>query len=502
MKAASLMVMFAALLAAAARLHAQDAPPDVKPGEIAGRIVDEHGAPIEGALVDAWTWYKGNETKTDKDGRFVLKKLDKRDNVELRISKDGFCPWYNPQQETGVATLNVTLNSRTYFEGTVRSPDDKPVPNALVRADNGPHQGPGVHISTLWTEVRSGPDGRYRLYVSPAAYDLQVRVAGLGAWRSGGRITINEGDTPTVDIPLEKGVTFVAKAVDSQTGEPVHRVKLSNWQHKDIEGMSDEEGFVTIDGMQPGEFEFQVKADGYARWWSDAATKDHQRIPDGKRNFDDLTFNLSTGMEPVTITLEKGVTITGQVVDPDGKPVAGATVDPARTGTGNSLSGDTRFSVTSKNDGSFKLTMPASLDARHNLFAHDGKYGKWRKWANAVGEPFQAKPGDKIENVTLTLQKGGTVKGRATYANGEPAADRRVRAAMTDGLDNRYYMPESRTDKDGNFELKFVRPGEAMIQVEPYWLDPNQAPGGTSQTVTVKAGETTEGIALTAQERN
>ena len=58
----------------------------------------------------------GNETKTDKDGHFHLKKLDRHSRIELRISKDGFDPWYNPQQETAVADLNVVLNNRTYFE--------------------------------------------------------------------------------------------------------------------------------------------------------------------------------------------------------------------------------------------------------------------------------------------------------------------------------------------------------------------------------------------------
>ena len=54
------------------------------------------------------------------------------------------------------------------------------------------------------------------------------------------------------------------------------------------------------------------------------------------------------------IVVEKGVRIRGRVVDPDGKPVVGATVAPALTGTGNSLTGDTRFSVTSKDGGAVR----------------------------------------------------------------------------------------------------------------------------------------------------
>src|SRR3954468_21455572 len=67
--------------------RATDAVSDVKPGEIAGVVTDDKGNPLEGATVDAWSWYKGNETKTDKDGRFHLKKLDPHEKPDLRISK-------------------------------------------------------------------------------------------------------------------------------------------------------------------------------------------------------------------------------------------------------------------------------------------------------------------------------------------------------------------------------------------------------------------------------
>jgi protocatechuate 3,4-dioxygenase beta subunit len=487
-------VLVSVILALTASLKAEPAT-EVKPGELTGIITDEQGKPIEGALIDAWTWYPRHETKTNKDGRYHLKKLDARGKVELRISKDGFCPWYKPQQDTGI-NLDVQLNSRTYFQGKVVGPDGKPVPDALVRTDNGPHEGPGVHISTLWTETRTGSDGTYRLYVSPDKYDLRVRVPKAGSWRSEGRIAISDSDTPTLDITLNKGITFVAKAIDSVTGKPVAGVKLSNWQHKGVEGASGQDGLITIDGMEPGKFEFDVVAKGYARWWSDEATENHQRKPDGKRNFDNLTFDLRDAMMPVTITIEPAVTITGKVLDPDGKPVEGATVAPARTGTGNSLTGDTRFSVRTQKDGTFTMSLPASLDAQHNLVAHDGDYEQWRTWANGVGEPITTKPGDKIDNITLNLQRPAIIKGRVLTPGGEPVADKEVRAMMNDGLDHRYYVPTVRTDKDGNYELKFVRAGAALVQVEPFWLDANAAPKGTSQTVTADANAQADGIDL------
>jgi hypothetical protein len=107
----------------------------------------------------------------------------------------------------------------------------------------------------------------------------------------------------------------------------------------------------------PGRFAFQVDSPGHARWWSEQATTkwSHFHIYSYRggwqRNFDRIDFDLTPGMEPVTITVEKAVKITGRVLDPDGKAVAGATVAPSLTGSGNSPTGDTRFSYQTGPDG-------------------------------------------------------------------------------------------------------------------------------------------------------
>lgn len=205
-------------------------------------------------------------------------------------------------------------------------------------------------------------------------------------------------------------------------------------------------------------------------------------------------------MGPVTIVAEKGVTVRGRVLDPEGKPVAKATVAPALTGTGNSLTGDTRFSVKTKEDGTYEVLLPASGDREYNLVAHDGGYSEWRNWANGVNKPFRTRPGEILEGVDLSLTRPATVRGRVVDTGGKPVAGRQVRASAADALENRYYDPTAAaTDADGRFELKFIRPSEQHIQVYPFWLFADQAPKGTSQTVTLEPGEVREGIELIAQ---
>ncbi|MGA2229640.1 MAG: hypothetical protein ABSH22_01830 [Tepidisphaeraceae bacterium] len=188
--------------------------------------------------------------------------------------------------------------------------------------------------------------------------------------------------------------------------------------------------------------------------------------------------------------------------DPDGKPVAGATVAPALTGSGNSLTGDTRFSVASAPDGTFDMRLPASGDGQYNLVAHDGAYREWRHWANGVIPPFKTKPGDELSGVAIKLTRGGIVRGHVLDEQGHPAVDAQVRASSFDQLENRYYDPTTKTDGDGNFELKFVRPDQQYIQVAPFFLHADQAPNGTTLTVTVVEGQTCEGVNLTIKPIN
>jgi len=480
---------------------------EVRPDELAGVVVDTQGKPIEAVEVDAWTWYPGHETKTDQKGVFRIGNLDKGRKVEIRFRKPGYTPQLFLTQPTGVAGWVVVLGEKTYFEGKVTGPDGKPAAGALIRANNGPKMADGVMITEIWTEAKTDKAGRYRMYAQADGYDIQVRMPGVGVARLPGT-AIGNDEAKQLDIRLQPGVNFRAKTVDAGTGRPVAGVRLSHWQHPGIEGRSDKEGLLTIADMMPGRFNFQVESEGNTRWWSDQAASEWSRrkIDESRggwqRNFDGLDFDLESGMGPVTITLERGVKITGRVIDPDGKPVAGATVAPALTGTGNSLTGDTRFSVETTAEGKFTMLLPASGDREYNLVAHDGKYEEWRTWANGVLLPIRTKPREEINDVTLRLTRGATVRGRVTDAQGKPVAGHEVRASAADRRENRYYDPTTTTRDDGTYELKYVRPGEQFIQVAPFWLDAKEAPEGSSQTLTLAPGKSKDGVNFQIQRRD
>ena len=106
--------------------HAEG-PKIVGPDELAGVVVDTQGKPLEGVEVDAWTWYPGNETRTNARGGFRLGKHDKDRKVEVVFRKPGYTPQLFVTQPTGMQGWVVVLGDKTYFEGKVTGPDGKPV---------------------------------------------------------------------------------------------------------------------------------------------------------------------------------------------------------------------------------------------------------------------------------------------------------------------------------------------------------------------------------------
>jgi protocatechuate 3,4-dioxygenase beta subunit len=500
-------------------LLAKPAPPkmfatDAKETELTGVVTDESGAPLSGVKVDAWTWHPGNETVTDKDGRFLLPGFEPGEALEVEFTKDAYSPSLFVRKKAGTPNWVVVLTQGTWLEGKVLDPKGQAMSKALVRASRGPYHNPQVMIGEVWSETHADDTGHYRLHLEPSTYDVQVRVPGTGAVRHQ-KVALQSREKKQLDLQLNAGVTFHAAVRNSATGKPVGGIVLWNWLHPDIEGTSDERGNLEIPGMMDGEFEFNVSAVGvdrkasivagdYARWWSASAVHEHQRANNKdrngfQRNFDSLTFNLQGADANVEVFVEPAVSITGRVLDPDGHPVAGATVAPAKTGTGNSLTGDTRFSYRTDKDGRFTMKLPASGVAQYNLVAHDGDYNEWRNWANGSGENLKTEPGQKLENVELKLARPGTVRGQALGNFGKPRPHIKVRAAAVDMRDNRYYMPTTTTDEAGRYELRFVAPGEHFIQTEPFWLSATDAPKEASRVVTVKSAAIVENVDFSAR---
>jgi len=166
---------------AAARETVAEKLADIQPEELAGIVKDENGKPLEGVLVDVWTWYKGDETVTDADGvfRFRPESDGGRRRVEVRFSKPGYSPEYNFKQPVGVKDLVITLNNKTLLEGVLRAADGAPVAGVTVRGEQGPNHADGVLIGSVHRRQRP----LHALCIPRYLYDFGRQQGGRGPIR-------------------------------------------------------------------------------------------------------------------------------------------------------------------------------------------------------------------------------------------------------------------------------------------------------------------------------
>jgi protocatechuate 3,4-dioxygenase beta subunit len=399
----------------------------------------------------------------------------------------------------------ITMTGDTAVEGVVKDASGAPVKGVVIRMEQetkcGQYAGKSWCHRMPYREATTDEQGRYRIFVEQDYYTVTIFGNALGTCEHG-EVWVPKGEHKKMDFSGDPTVKLEADVVDAQTGEPVLDAELAIlYFDMDKRWKGNGRGMVTVSGVFSGNCEFYPKHPDYARWWSEEAVNPWQRLDlvdnektGWQRNFDDLTFKVTaeTAGRPVKIFMERAVIVRGRVLDPDGKPVAGATVDPAHTGTGNSLTGDTRFSAKTDAAGRYELRLPASNAAQYNLVAHDGKYKEWRQWANGVLPPVRTKPGDVLENVDIHLTQPGMVKGVVVDKEGKPVAGQRVRTEPVDRIENRYYDPETVTDKEGKFSLPFVRPGKHYLWAARWSHDPEDVKPEDLHIIEVKAGVTLE----------
>ena len=87
--------------------------------ELAGVVTDANGEPLADVKVDAWTWYPGTETKTDAEGRFLLRGFDRGEAVEVEFTKGGYSPSLYVAQKAGSNNWTIVLTQGTWLEGKV-----------------------------------------------------------------------------------------------------------------------------------------------------------------------------------------------------------------------------------------------------------------------------------------------------------------------------------------------------------------------------------------------
>jgi protocatechuate 3,4-dioxygenase beta subunit len=266
------------------------------------RVETESGAALSGATVlvtsgDALPY--GALTATD--GKASLGRLG-APPYKLRVAARGF---EQALLSDVFADTTVRLHPASSLEALVVDGSGKPVAHATVL----------VAGSGLWPARRleSGGDGRARIAsLTAGAYDLKAELGSLVSRTEVG-VHLDHGETRAVKLVLGAG-RMVPIVVSDGDGD--HPLLVPNADVLLVEGgvssfplrgRTNAFGRVTLGPAAPGQLVAAARADGFV-------AKSTVAVPDS------IT-------EDVRIPLLRGGTLRGDVVDREGRPIGGATVE-------------------------------------------------------------------------------------------------------------------------------------------------------------------------------
>jgi protocatechuate 3,4-dioxygenase beta subunit len=424
---------------------------------IAGKVVDEHGAPVAAAAVRVAAAGPGarfgrpRQTFADDTGRFAMDGLPRQpmDVVAVHQTASSETRRIDLSGAPAATGLVLALDVTGRIAGTVSDSDGEPLEGAQV---------------LLWPDSVRGPGsvGDFRLRSqSTALTDAGGRFEFRGL--VGGRYTLR-ANRPGVSA---RERAFVREDVYARVGDV------------DVQLVLDDDGVVTgrvafEDGSPPAAF--NVSLGGFAGvggtgtpFASADGSFELRDVPAGRYTIAIRGAGFSRAEVPEveiapgetrdvgTITVRRGRTIAGRVVTAEHQPVEGATVVLGKTlfGTGTRAAAvaftpsGTKTGTTDEN-GEFAISGVPSHDL--NVIADHETAGR----TMPVVIPGSR---ESVYGLQLVIEPTGALDGTVTMA-GEPAADVPV-SCQSQSVPNAIFHVAS--GHDGRFRFDRLSPGKYMV---------------------------------------
>ena len=179
-----------------------------------------------------------------------------------------------------------------------------------------------------------------------------------------------------------------------------------------------------------------------------------------------MTMVLATAdTQGVDLSVVRGGTVSGHVVDRGGHPIAGAVLRARGGNLRPTLATDV---AESDHAGGFELRLPAgtfSLDASHPRFAGI---------AGATAPRITVEPGDHL-TTTLTLTAGCVIAGRVVRHDGKPAGDGAIEKQWTGEEGDLDFTLAGKIEPDGTFRWMTTDEADVTLRAWPWKSPPSPA---------------------------
>ena len=320
-------------------------------------------------------------------------------------------------------------------------------PSVTVPREPGMSYNAMPRLPQMDTSTRTDEHGQFILEdVAEALFAVQVKADGY-AFLAGRSARAGQND---VVLKLTPSPRIVGKVVDGQSGLPVPSFSLTP-------GLSDKATYAATGGKQfaskdgqfslevprPGQWFVHVRADGYAPGVSTA-----------------IPVQASQASSPITITLSQGTTVTGLVTNGAGEPVPSADVElirPGPAGAANPFSAlfrqtlrrDQSMIATTGSDGTWTIENIPSGEYR--VLANSSDY------TSEESDNFRVREEQEIFAPTVTLRKGGSVRGVVRKDDGTPDPKAMIMISADDP--GRFFSQTTNSDAQGTYEFTGLKPG-------------------------------------------
>jgi RNA polymerase sigma factor (sigma-70 family) len=396
-------------------------------------------------------------TTTDARGRFTLRGLgpDWAGTVQARDGRFARQEFeFQPAGSKGAKPLTGALAPAQILEGTVTYGDTgKPVPHARLMVFSMPEPRPGgLHIQQMGGKADA--TGRFRLAPFLGAYHTVLALPPPGtpylSHRKQVRWPKADVTKQEVQLSLIRGILVRGRITEKPSGKPVAGASVSfvqnrtnnrfyrddtgtSWDEVQQVGVSDKDGNFQLPVL-PGPNHLLVCGPTPDYVKVETSLKKIEGLPTNAdhRYYLDAVVPLNLKPQPgphqAAITLHRGVTLTGKVLDPDGKPVAkGLLLCRYYFPREYSHNNMARYAKEFK-DGRFELP-GCDPDRATEVFFLDV--------AHQLGAVVQLSPKElRARPATVRLRRCGTAKVRLVDDKGQPLANVRchVDLVITPGI--------------------------------------------------------------------
>ncbi|MBI5431892.1 MAG: carboxypeptidase regulatory-like domain-containing protein, partial [Planctomycetes bacterium] len=391
-----------------------------------GRVLDAStGLGIAGADVGEG-WIAKRRVQTEFDGSFVFEGFATDGYYDVSVRAAGYGGANVKVRDPDgpfPESLEVRLQPGRAAHGRIVDSHGAPIAGAYVGAAAYEIDRDDMFAAQQldWLGARSGEDGRFRLVDLRAdlAHALHVRLDGFGAVSYA--FPPNERELLDVDlgdVVLRTGALVRGRVVDER-GEPVPAfvVQLVGW-NADRERYGGAIGWALESYLS----ERATRTDDLGRFaFADVAAGDYDLLAVREGSHERAKTPVRVGADaslepprPIDLVVPAGLSISGRVVDRDGKPVvANVSVDPSdpnvKTSADLATRADGSFVAVGLAAGEYSLSVyPHSLWSSEPEVAH---HARAKRAGVAAGST----------DVELVVERALALRGRVVDARGAPA---------------------------------------------------------------------------------